>query len=148
LFEFIAWIDYCYGEQYEERTFDEQIIPTEQVYLDVRRIKETQGLLSAKESEIERLRSQVEALSKQLTQGKEQHQAERTFTPQDISEFLTRKKYIDVDLKLLGWTHGDDAHEEVKVEGMPNGENTGYVDYVLFGRDGLPLALIEAKRTS
>src|SRR5690606_15729071 len=80
LFEFIAWIDYCYGQLYEERTFDEQLIPTEQVDVDVRRIKETQGLLSAKESEIERLRSQVEALSKQLTQDKEQHQAERTFT--------------------------------------------------------------------
>ncbi|MGG1637634.1 DEAD/DEAH box helicase family protein [Paenibacillus sp. NRS-1760] len=148
LFEFIQWIDYCYGVQYEERTFDEQLIPTEQVHLDVRRIKETQGLLSEKESEIERLRAQIEALSRQLTQGKEQHQAERTFTPQDISEFLTRKKYIDVDLKLLGWTIGDDAREEVKVEGMPNGENVGFVDYVLYGRDGLPLALIEAKRTS
>lgn len=148
LFEFIGWIDYCYGNQYEERTFDEQIIPTEQVHLDIKHIKETQGLLTEKESEIERLRAQVEALSKQLTQGKEQHQAERTFTPQDISEFLTRKKYIDVDLKLLGWTIGDDAREEVRVEGMPNDEGVGSVDYVLYGRDGLPLALIEAKRTS
>jgi type I restriction enzyme, R subunit len=148
LFEFIQWIDYCYGRQYEERTFDEQLIPTEQVHLDVRRIRETQGLLTEKESEIERLHAQVEALSKQLTQDKEQHQVERTFTPQDISEFLTRKKYIDVDLKLLGWTIGDDAQEEVKVEGMPNGEKVGFVDYVLYGRDGLPLALIEAKRTS
>jgi type I restriction enzyme R subunit len=148
LFEFIQWIDYCYGSQYEERVFDEQQVPTEQVHIDVRRIKETHGLLSEKESEIECLRAQIEALSRQLTQGKEQHQAERTFTPQDISEFLTRKKYIDVDLKLLGWTVGDDAREEIKVEGMPNGENVGFVDYVLYGRDGLPLALIEAKRTS
>jgi len=148
LFEFIHWIDYCYGMQYEERTFDEHLIPTEQVHLDVRRIKEQQGLLSDKESEIERLRAQIEALSKQLTEDKEQHQSERTFTPQDLSEFHTRKKYIDVDLKLLGWTIGDDAQEEVKVEGMPNAENIGYVDYVLYGRDGLPLALIEAKRTS
>ncbi|MDT9720782.1 DEAD/DEAH box helicase family protein [Paenibacillus sp. ClWae2A] len=148
LFEFIQWIDYCYGNQYEERVFVEQLVPTEQVHIDVRRIKETQGLLSEKESEIEKLRAQVEALSKQLTQDKVQHIEERTFTPQDISEFLTRKKYIDVDLKLLGWTLGEDAREEVKVEGMPNGENVGFVDYVLYGRDGLPLALIEAKRTS
>lgn len=148
LFEFVQWIDYCYGLQYEERTFDEQLIPTKQVHLDVRQIKEQQGLISEKDSEIERLRAQIEALSQQLTQDKEQHQAERTFTPLDLSEFHTRKKYIDVDLKLLGWTIGDDVQEEVKVEGMPNGENIGFVDYVLYGRDGLPLALIEAKRTS
>ena len=27
-------------------------------------------------------------------------------------------------------------------------EQKGYADYVLFGRDGLPLAVVEAKRTS
>ena len=61
---------------------------------------------------------------------------------------LTRKKYIDVDLKLLGWTLGDDDREEVPLFGMPNPEGKGYADYVLYGKDGLPLALIEAKRTS
>jgi len=65
-----------------------------------------------------------------------------------ISEFLTRKKYIDVDLKLLGWVFGDDVREEVELFGMPNHHETGYADYVLYGRDGLPLAIIEAKRTS
>ena len=30
---------------------------------------------------------------------------------------------------------------------MPNDEGTGYVDYVLWGNDGLPLAVVEAKRT-
>ena len=31
---------------------------------------------------------------------------------------------------------------------MPNNEGIGYVDYVLFGSDGKPLAVVEAKRTS
>ncbi len=31
---------------------------------------------------------------------------------------------------------------------MPNQQNTGYVDYVLWGDDGKPLGLIEAKRTT
>ena len=31
---------------------------------------------------------------------------------------------------------------------MPNAEGKGYVDYVLFGNDGKPLAVVEAKRTS
>ena len=29
LFDFIQWIDYCYGDDYEERVFDEQAIPVE-----------------------------------------------------------------------------------------------------------------------
>lgn len=87
-------------------------------------------------------------MSDRLTADKEQHKEERQFTPEDISEFLTRKKYIDVDLKLLGWEFGDDVREEVELYGMPNNKGVGYADYVLYGKDGLPLALIEAKRTS
>src|SRR5699024_11834679 len=37
---------------------------------------------------------------------------------------------------------------EYEVKGMPNSKGLGYVDYVLFGDNGKPLALIEAKRTS
>jgi type I restriction enzyme R subunit len=36
---------------------------------------------------------------------------------------------------------------EFAVSGMPNPTGTGYVDYVLWGNDGKPLALVEAKRT-
>ena len=28
LFEFVQWIDYCYGADYQERTFDENLVPT------------------------------------------------------------------------------------------------------------------------
>ena len=34
LFEFVQWIDYCYGSDYEERQFDEAIIPVEKVIVD------------------------------------------------------------------------------------------------------------------
>lgn len=148
LFEFIQWIDYCYGSTYAERQFANSKIPTERVSLDEGKIKEQESLIKQKDSEIEALRSQVEAISAQLTKDKAQNREARSFTPGDISEFLTRKKYIDVDLKLLGWTFGDDVREEVELSGMPNNEQKGYADYVLYGRDGLPLAVIEAKRTS
>ena len=148
LFEFVQWIDYCYGVNYEERSFAEGNIPAEKVILDEAIIKEKDGLIEQKDSEIEALRAKVAALSEQLTAGKELHKEGRRFTPKDISEFLTRKKYIDVDLKLLGWVIGDDAIEEVPLWGMPNNEGKGFADYVLYGKDGLPLALIEAKRTS
>jgi len=148
LFEFIQWIDYCYGARYLERRFDEARIPAAKVVLDEARIREMDSLIEQKESEIEALRAQIATMSEQLTAEKEQHQGERQFIAEDISEFATRKKYIDVDLKLLGWTFGDDVQEEVELYGMPNDEGKGYADYVLYGKDGLPLAVIEAKRTS
>ena len=74
----------------------------------------------------------------------------------DISEDETRKLYIDLMLKEAGWqvleTEGAvqplKACIEVEVSGMPNDEGIGYADYVLFGGNGMPLAVVEAKRTS
>ncbi|MBQ6571929.1 MAG: type I restriction enzyme HsdR N-terminal domain-containing protein, partial [Alistipes sp.] len=74
----------------------------------------------------------------------------------DLSEAETRTMYIDLMLKEAGWdilpTKGTvqplKACIEVEVTGMPNNHDVGYVDYVLFGGDGKPLAVIEAKRTS
>ena len=74
----------------------------------------------------------------------------------DISEAETRKMYIDLMLKEAGWdiltTEGAvqplKACIEVEVKGMPNAHEVGYADYVLFGGNGRPLAVVEAKRTS
>ena len=152
LFEFVQWIDYCYGSDYQERVFDEILIPTEKVAVDTRKIKEQESLLGEKEAEIEALRKQIEQMSAQYTAEKEKHQQERSFQPEDLSEFQTRKIYIDVDLKFMGWKFdGTDAdvQEEYSVQGMAGVVGQmGYCDYVLFGKDGLPLAVIEAKRTS
>jgi type I restriction enzyme, R subunit len=70
-------------------------------------------------------------------------------------EYETRKKYIDIDLKLLGWKFMSGARKdcvevEMQVTGMPKelGSGQGFVDYVLWGKDGTPLAIIEAKRTT
>lgn len=76
--------------------------------------------------------------------------------PTDISEAETRKLFIDLMLKEAGWqvleTEGMvqplKACIEVEVHGMPNEEGIGYADYVLFSDNGLPLAVVEAKRTS
>lgn len=152
LFEFVQWIDYCYGSDYQERVFDESLIPTEKVAVDTRKIKEQESLLDEKEAEIEALRKQIEQMSAQYTSEKEKHQQERSFQPEDLSEFQTRKIYIDVDLKFMGWKFdGTDAdvQEEYPVQGMAGVVGQmGYCDYMLFGKDGLPLAVIEAKRTS
>lgn len=152
LFEFIEWLDYCYGSDYEERHFDVSLIPAEKVVIDTKKIKEQESLIEQKDSEIKALQEKIAKMSETFTAEKENNQNSRTFTSVDISEFKTRKIYIDVDLKSMGWKFtGTDAdvYEEYEVTDM-NGiiGQKGYCDYVLFGRDGLPLAVIEAKRTS
>ena len=152
LFEFIEWIDYCYGSDYVKRKFDEKLIPSERIAVDIQRIKEQESLLDEKEAEIKALQKQIESLSAKYTAEKEQHKQERVFEAQDISEYETRKRFIDLDLKQMGWrfTGVDaDVQEEYPVEDMAGiAGQKGYADYVLFGRDGLPLAVVEAKRTS
>lgn len=151
LFEFIEWVNYCYGSDYEERHFDAAMIPTEKVVIDTKKIKEQESLIEQQESEIKALQAKIAAMSATLTAEKEEKQENRTFKPTDISEFKTRKIYIDVDLKSMGWKFGGtdaDVWEEYPVTGMPNATGDGFLDYVLFGKDGLPLAVIEAKRSS
>lgn len=149
LFEFIQWIDYCYGPVYEERIFDEKLIPAEIIPVNEDKLKMQEELLMQKNSEIEKLQNKIKELSKQYTSNKETYKSKREFVAGDINEFETRKKYIDVDLKSLGWDFEKNIHRELPVLNM-SGKigNNGFADYVLFGDNGLPLAVIEAKRTS
>jgi type I restriction enzyme R subunit len=65
----------------------------------------------------------------------------------DYLEAETRDYFIDLLLKEAGWPL-DQAHDrEFEIAGMPNTHEKGFVDYVLWGDDGKPLGLVEAKRT-
>jgi type I restriction enzyme, R subunit len=65
----------------------------------------------------------------------------------DYSEAQTRDYFIDLLLKEAGWPLDQPRDREFEVAGMPNNQGTGFVDYVLWGDDGKPLGLVEAKRT-
>lgn len=91
------------------------------------------------DAELQRLRAEV-------TKAKQANAAEPD--THDYLEADTRKAYIDLLLREAGWTLDPAKNFEIEVAGMPNGENTGYVDYVLWGDDGNPLMLVEAKRTT
>ena len=69
----------------------------------------------------------------------------------DYSEAQTRKFYIDLLLAESGWKVGSDGiqteYELTGVKRNASRTGTGYADYVLFGNDGKPLAVVEAKRT-
>jgi type I restriction enzyme R subunit len=106
LFEFIEWVDYCYGSDYVERHFDPSLIPAEKVTIDEKKIREQESLIEQKDSEIKALQAKIAEMSATLTAEKEEKQESRTFAPTDLSEFKARKIYIDVDLKSMGWKFG------------------------------------------
>ena len=92
---------------------------------------------AALDDELKKLREEVAAAKKTNTAQPDTH---------DYSEAETRDYFIDLLLKEAGWQLGA-KNFEVEVSGMPNNQGIGFVDYVLWGDDGKPLALVEAKRT-
>lgn len=93
----------------------------------------------ALDAELQRLREQLAEI---------RAQAEATPDTHDYTEAETRRYLIDVDLHRAGWPLDKKRDREYEVTGMPNNEGLGYVDYVLWGDDGKPLALVEAKKTT
>lgn len=149
LHQFVSWIDYCYAEEYTGAEFDETLLYNTEYKRE--RPEELNGLyekLSAKDQSLEELRKQNEELRSQLTANRVESQQDYDFDVDTISEFETRKRYIDLDLKLAGWEIGKNVEVEYPVTGMPNAKGEGYVDYVLRGTNGKILAVVEAKRTS
>ena len=65
----------------------------------------------------------------------------------DYDEAATRDRFIDLLLREAGWNPDAPGTTEVEVSGMPGATGKGFVDYVLWGDDGKPLALVEAKRS-
>ncbi len=90
------------------------------------------------DEELKRLRAEVTAAKQAAAAQPDTH---------DYSEAQTRDYFIDLLLKEAGWPLDQPRDREFEVSGMPNKEGKGFVDYVLWGDDGKPLALVEAKRT-
>ncbi|MCW4355955.1 DEAD/DEAH box helicase family protein [Hoyosella sp. YIM 151337] len=101
-------------------------------------LAEKDELLVSHEAELAKLREQVKVAQAANTKVDDH----------DYTEAQTRDKLIDWLLKEAGWPLDQDRDREFEVTGMPNTKGVGYVDYVLWGADGLPLAVVEAKRTT
>jgi type I restriction enzyme R subunit len=68
--------------------------------------------------------------------------------PTFATEAETRRDLIDLHLREAGWSLGHTRDREWPVSGIPSPSGDGKVDYVLWGDDGRPLAVVEAKRTT
>ena len=90
------------------------------------------------EAELERLRAEVAEAKAKAAATPDEH---------DYSEAETRDYFLDLLLAEAGWTLDQPRDREFEVTGMPTEQGIGYVDYVLWGDDGKPLAVVEAKRT-
>ena len=155
LFAFVDWIDYCYGDSYVERTYDEGLIPSLDRVREKLNKSETEDLNRKREEEVDKAlvdqrQETPDDLQEKLVENKNKNQnnSDITYKIDPRTEALTRKEFIDVDLELAGWQINKNVIFEVEIDGMPNTSGKGYVDYVLYGEDGLPLALVEAKKTS
>lgn len=100
--------------------------------------RQTEEGRAALEEELARLRAEVLAARREN---------QKVPDPHDYDEAGTRDRYIDLLLAEAGWPLDQPRDREYPVQGMPNASGQGFVDYVLWGADGKPLAVIEAKRT-
>lgn len=140
LYVFLDFVAYCYGENYTEGHFDPALL-TQESEASAAPVQE------APEVELAALMAENAALKEELTARRAEQQQTYVPKPLDLSEYKTRKLYIDTMLTDAGWTEGKDWLNEVELPGMPNKSEVGYADYVLYGDDGRPLAVVEAKRT-
>ena len=156
LYIFLDYVAYCYAKEYEERDFNPTLIT-----LRAKKAKESKEAADAikeelvKEQEktvqqgldLQKLLKENASLKEELSARRQEQQQTYTPKPLDLSEYDTRKLYIDAMLTDAGWTEGKDWINEVPLSGMANKSGTGYADYVLYDDMHRPLAIIEAKRT-
>ncbi len=161
LFHVMFWIARTYARARDELpdvklTFNPagipQLLSAEQRQASIEALRRKQEEHGRRDAELERARTDNAALQAQLEQLRAevaQAKAVNEARPDDhdYDEQQTRERYIDLLLREAGWALDQPRDREFEVDGMPNQQGKGYVDYVLWGEDGLPLAVVEAKRT-
>lgn len=139
LYIFLDFVAYCYADDYEEGKFNpllfEQNVTAVTADLDI------------PEVDLKALIAENKSLKEQLTARREEQQQTYVPKPLDLSEYGTRKIYIDSMLIDAGWVEGRDWMNEVELTGMPNKSGVGFADYVLYDNSHRPMAVVEAKCT-
>lgn len=159
LYHFTYWLarTYTQGDPRDIPTsFDEALLPPSDSQLKAQsatQLRELDQLLRTRDEEVREqaqaiaeFEAQIAELQAQVTAAKAAN--EQITVDHDYTEAETREYLIDMLLREAGWDPKGENVEEYPVVGMPNRPGKGKVDYVLWGDDGLPLGLVEAKRTS
>lgn len=159
LFHVLYWFHRSYYDVDFEAEFNSALIPSgDNKNTPVKKVviikKKAEEEYTKHLSELEKKNLELEEELKIVRQKLRQNKREAQKLPDthDYNEAETRKQFIDLLLFEAGWDiHNRDTVSEYELVGVErNRERTGkgFADYVLFGNDGLPLAVVEAKRTS
>ena len=137
------------AESLHGKTFDESLVPTLEPGANPASVEELDTLksqLDAADDARKEIEGELEALRERLALIK----AENETVPEthEWNESTTRRLIIDLALERAGWPLDQKHDREYEVTGMPNDSGLGYADYVLWGDDGKPLAVVEAKKTT
>ena len=160
LFHFCYWMARTYGRRARpdpSLTFKPALLPTATALpaQTVAQLQSLEGQLKERDAKVTALLSDKAALDAELKALRDEVAAVKAANAvqpdtHDYSEAQTRDYYIDLLLREAGWQLTD-KNLEVEVSGMPKSDGVnqgkGFVDYVLWGDDGKPLAVVEAKRT-
>lgn len=157
LFDFSLWVVRIYSRnQTPVVQFDETLVPLadkkdkskDEILRLATQYQESQKELQRANEELLRNKERLEALQLKLDEVHQiKHENKFVSVPISISEKETRLIYIDELLREAGWNPEALNTSEYEVQGMPNNRGVGYIDYVLWGDDGKPLAVVEAKKT-
>ena len=137
------------AENLHGKTFDESLVPTGEPGAAPASVEELDALkrdLDAAEDARKDIEGELEALRQRLAAIKAENEA--VPETRDWNESTTRRLIIDLALQRAGWPLEQEHDREYEVTGMPNASGVGYADYVLWGDDGKPLAVVEAKKTT
>ncbi|MGO4907333.1 DEAD/DEAH box helicase family protein [Pseudorhodobacter sp. W20_MBD10_FR17] len=155
------------------RTYATGPKPNPALQFDINKLEKTLTISASTVGHIQKLRDEHDATAKALRVAEEARQAsedgrraleeelaqaraevvaarnanQAVADPHDYDETATRDAFIDLLLAEAGWPLDQSRDREFPVQGMPNDKGEGFVDYVLWGNDGKPLAVVEAKRT-
>ena len=137
------------AERLHGKTYDESLVPTPEPGAAPASVEELDILksqLDAADDARKEIEGELEALRGRLAAIK----AENETVPEtrDWNEGTTRRLIIDLALQRAGWPLDREHDREYEVTGMPSPSGVGYADYVLWGDDGKPLAVVEAKKTT
>lgn len=121
----------------------------QQVQMLEARLRERDEAKAAAEAQISQSEETIASLLAEIQRIKAENESRVQVLT--FSEAENRAHLIDPLLRESGWNPEGANVREYEVVGMPDfdgsGNRKGFCDYVLWGADGLPLAVIEAKRT-
>lgn len=157
LFQFTYWLAHRYARGARpapELSFNDTLLPkTSPVPPQTqKKLEELAASLAAKDESLAELLKDKTALDKEIQRLRAEVAAAKSANEaapdtHDYNEAETRDAFIDLLLKEAGWALDQERDREFPVLGMPNNTGEGFVDYVLWGENGKPLAVVEAKRT-